>query len=65
MNGVLYRQFMQPNEGQAHLQLVVPVELREKIVKDIHEGAAGDTWVKIKHFITLKSGFTGQVIITM
>ena len=31
VNGVLYRQFFQPNEGLAHLQLVVPVKLREMV----------------------------------
>ena len=57
VNGVLYRQFMQPNEGQAHLQLVVPVELREKIVKDIHEGAAGGHLGQDKTLYRLKERF--------
>ena len=40
INGVLYRQFMHPNEGQSHLQLVAPTEIREEVVQDIHEGVA-------------------------
>ena len=41
VNGVLYRQFLQAKKGQAHLQLVVPVGLRTRIVRDVHEGVAG------------------------
>jgi len=50
---------MQPNEGQSHLQLVVPTEIREKIVRDINEGV---TWVEIRHLAILKNGFIGLVI---
>jgi len=32
---------MHLNEGQSHLQLVSPTEIRKKIVRDIHKRVAG------------------------
>ena len=57
VNGVLYRQFMQPNEGQTYLQLVIPAEMREMIVKDIHEGVAGGHLGQDKTLYHLKEQF--------
>ena len=57
VNGVFYRQLMHPNEDQTHLQLVVPTELREKIVKDIHEGVAGGHLGQDKMLHHLKERF--------
>ena len=57
VNGVLYRQFLQPNDSQVHLQLVVPEELRENIVKDIHEGVSGGHLGQDKTHYRLKEWF--------
>ena len=57
VNEVLYRQFMHPNEDQTHLQLVVPTEVREKIVKDIHEGVAAGYLDQDKTLHHLKEWF--------
>ena len=40
-NGVLWRYFAQPYEGQGWLQLVIPKVLREEILREVHEGVAG------------------------
>ena len=48
---------MQPNEGQTYLQLVVPAEMREMIVKDIHERVAGRHLGQDKTLHSLKKWF--------
>ena len=39
-NGILYRQYAQPRADQDYLQLVVPTEMREQILRELHEGVA-------------------------
>ena len=48
---------VQTNEGRAHLQLVVPVELREKNIRDIHEGVVGGHLDQGKTLHCLKERF--------
>ena len=37
-NGILYRYYSQPREYQGYLQLVLPTEMREQILRELHEG---------------------------
>jgi len=48
---------MLPNDGQSHLQLIAPKEIREQIVQDIHEGVAGGHLGQDKTLNHLKEWF--------
>ena len=40
-DGILYRQFIGTNGAPNHLQLILPLALRENVLKELHEGAVG------------------------
>ena len=56
-NGILYRYYAQPREDQGHLQLVVPTEMREQILRELHEGVASGHLGQDKTLHRLKERF--------
>ena len=56
-DGVLWRYYAQPLEEQAWWQLVVPKELQEAVLTEVHEGISGGHLEKDKTFHHLKERF--------
>ena len=58
VNGVLYRRFESfKGKKQDHLQLVVPTEMREQILRELHEGVASGHLGQDKTLHRLKERF--------
>ena len=55
-NGVLFREFLGPQEDLV-LQLVVPADRREEVLRDLHEGAFGGHLGEEKTLARLKERF--------
>jgi len=56
-DGVLWRYYAQPLEEQAWWQLVVPKELQEAVLTEVHEGISGGNLGKDKTLHRLKERF--------
>ena len=56
-NGILYRYYAQPREDQGHLQLLVPTEMREQILRELHDGVASAHLGQDKTLHRLKERF--------
>ena len=57
VNGVLYRQFVHASNDLSYLQLVVPEEMRTRILKCLHEGVASRHLGQDKTLHRLKKRF--------
>ena len=58
-DGVLYRNF-ESNVGTKHtLQMFIPSQLQEKVLREVHEGRLSGHLRKPKHYLGLKNDFTG------
>ena len=46
-NGLLYRRFKKEN-GNSHLQLVIPISKQEGVLSEVHAGSVGEVAVFLK-----------------
>ena len=64
-NGVLYRKWEDPTGKSYIKQLVLPKELREEVVKDLHCSPTSGHFGVNKTLARVKQRFTGQSVETM
>ena len=58
-DGIFYRNF-ESNGGTKHiLQMIIPSQLQEKVLREVHGGRLSGHLGKSKHYSGLKNDFTG------